>query len=416
MILRSWRAYALLSITIILLGCKLGYNRSPRPADSGQKPPECAVAPSNTSSDSTADSVFRVLADLTCFESEYNGNMLGQILGSGDQISEEDGDKSYAALVETLTEEQGVTPVVIEIDYALDERYDATVALLEANDQLEQHWSKGGLVSIAWSPLNPWLEEQGDDDEDLSKTAYTADVDLAELIDESSNIYGTWIEYLDEMFTALDNMRRRGIVVLWRPLPEMNDDQFWWGIQANANEDDEDDATLYTAVWKHMYNYFKDSGLDNLLWVYSPVDGDSTASEDAKSSTWAYPGEDYTDIIAPVVRADSLQIRDYEDYLELEKPLGVASWGPSLDNSSSLSERFDAKAYSDRLIQSYPFVSYWMAPYSQELSDSETSYQALIDLDEITGLTDRAHSISLELAIEEGLLSTRTEVFDNSNP
>lgn len=399
---------SIIAAIFLIQACKPGYNRSKRPPSTGQKPPECAQSASNVNLSRNAEQVFKLLADLTCFQQENNGNLMGQGLGSGRKVFEEESDSSYEKLVDQLKTNTGKTPTIISTDYALDERYDA-LDLAEVNATLELHWLKGGLVTISWSPMNPWLDEDSTEPSD--------NVNLASLVDPNSAIFETWAEYLLEVGNALESLRNKGIVVLWRPLPEMNSDRFWWGTDANINPDDDEDARLYLDVWNQMYNYLNgERNLNNLLWVYSPLDLDSTAADaDAPSSTWAYPGENWTDIVAPVVRTDSLQIREYDALLELGHPFGVAQWGPSTDNTASIEKRFDATLYSDRLQQSYPFVAFWLAPYSQQVNETQRSYTALVDLTKINDLLKRGHNFALEDAIEYGLLAKRGTVETSSS-
>ncbi len=395
-----------ISIMVFAQGCKTGYNRTKRPVASGQKPPTCAQAASNTNLSQEGEEVFKLLADLTCFKASLDGNLIGQNLGSGDQIADEDNIASYAKLVELLTTQAGATPVVINVDYAKDQRYDA-LELSKSNDILAKHWQKGGLIAVSWTPTNPWTST--DDD---PTTAYSSNVNLTDLTDETSAIYPTWQQYLDDVATALDELQSRNIAVLWRPFPEMNDGGYWWGVQANVDSTTPTSAKRYTDLWESIYTYLTDTkGLNNLLWVYSPLDLDSTRiSADAKSAVWAYPGEETVDIVAPVVRTDSLQIREYKALLDLERPFAVAEWGPRPDSDASVNKKFDATAYSDRLQQSYPFVSFWLAPKSESNANL-----ALIDQLQINDLFKRTHIITLEDAKADGMLSSRSSSSTSSS-
>ena len=93
---------------------------------------------------------------------------------------------------------------------------------------------------------------------------------------------GTW-EYqfiqddLMKVTTYLKLLKDANIPVLWRPLHEASGGWFWWGT----------DAESYKKLWIMMFDYFKNAGLDNLIWVWT-CNGNDT--------DW-YPGDNYVDIV-----------------------------------------------------------------------------------------------------------------------
>lgn len=387
---------------VFLQSCKLGYNRSKRPPSNSQTPPECAEPSGNVNLSTEAENVFQLLANLTCYSEVHNGNMVGQILGNGDRIASDDDEQSYAVLVDALTADHSHTPVVVDTNYEGDAQY-GIGELLEVNTVLKSHWAKGGLVSVSWSPFNPWMT--GED----ASTAYSEAVNLEALLDQDSALHSEWRVQLDHVAEALTDLQTSGVAVLWRPFPEMNDGHYWWGINASADANDPESAELFINLWEDMHTYFTETHeLNNLLWVYSPVDRDSTRASNAETAVWAYPGAETVDVVAPVVRVDTLQIREYEDLLDLGRPLALSSWSPTPTSSASREGTFDATVLSDRLRQSYPFIAYWLSPHSYG-EPPNRSYLALKDLQNINDLFDRGHIFSLESAKEYELLSARGE-------
>ena len=94
---------------------------------------------------------------------------------------------------------------------------------------------------------------------------------------------GTWANRfmkadLEKLIPYLIQLKQAGIPVLWRPLHEAAGKWFWWG---NGS------AESYVKLWRYMYDYFKQKGLNNLIWVWT--------SEKADAS-W-YPGDEYVDVI-----------------------------------------------------------------------------------------------------------------------
>ena len=81
---------------------------------------------------------------------------------------------------------------------------------------------------------------------------------------------------------ALKELQDAGVVVLWRPLPEMNGEWYWWGKTSHPSN-----AEPYVNIFRDMYDYFTNvKGLNNLIWVYSPAHEDKPWSN---SVFWAYP-------------------------------------------------------------------------------------------------------------------------------
>ncbi len=98
----------------------------------------------------------------------------------------------------------------------------------------------------------------------------------------NATVEGTWenkvfTEDLKNVAAYLKLLRDADIPVLWRPFHEAAGGWFWWGK----------DAASFKALWMAMFNYFKEAGLDNLIWVWTAETGDND---------W-YPGDPYVDIV-----------------------------------------------------------------------------------------------------------------------
>ena len=108
---------------------------------------------------------------------------------------------------------------------------------------------------------------------------------------------GTWQnefmhESLEKITGYLKLLQDEGIPVIWRPLHEAAGNTytqwhsgawFWWGA---------DGAQAYKKLWIYVFNYFKDAGLRNLIWVWTT----QTSSFDDVDFEF-YPGDGYVDII-----------------------------------------------------------------------------------------------------------------------
>lgn len=93
---------------------------------------------------------------------------------------------------------------------------------------------------------------------------------------------GTWE---NEVFTSdltkvagyLKLLQDANIPVIWRPFHEAAGKWFWWGKSADSCK----------KMWIAMFNYFKEQGLNNLIWVWTAEPNDAD---------W-YPGDEYVDIV-----------------------------------------------------------------------------------------------------------------------
>jgi mannan endo-1,4-beta-mannosidase len=92
---------------------------------------------------------------------------------------------------------------------------------------------------------------------------------------------------VDEVCTYLQQLKDKGVEVLWRPMHEMNQGKFWWGGRPGENGT----VKLYRLLHDYMT---KTKGLTNLVWVWDIQDFGSLSGD----ATSYYPGADYFDIAA----------------------------------------------------------------------------------------------------------------------
>lgn len=147
---------------------------------------------------------------------------------------------------------------------------------------LEDWWNNNGLVAAMWHWNVPVSE---------GSSSYTFGTNT-QFKASDAIIDGTWENTiinadLEKISSYLLLLKNADIPVIWRPLHEASGNiyqytngvaWFWWG---------NDGAEAYKALWKYMFNYFQNKGLNNLIWVWT------TETEDADF----YPGDDYVDII-----------------------------------------------------------------------------------------------------------------------
>ncbi|MDD4819385.1 MAG: glycosyl hydrolase [Flavobacteriales bacterium] len=163
---------------------------------------------------------------------------------------------------------------------------------------VENWWADNGLVAISWHwnvPKSQGSTEYGfyttDTDFDISR-ATTAGTYENDVIKKD-------LASIAEHLTLLKN---KNIPVIWRPLHEASGKWFWWGAGS---------AKDYVALWKYMFTFFEEKGLNNLIWVWTSETGDAD---------W-YPGDQYVDIIGrdkyPTSNYHSTQIADFNKIIAL---------------------------------------------------------------------------------------------------
>lgn len=296
---------------------------------------KCDSTPCDPEASEASKSVLAYLAALT--DGETRGVISGQNCGNGDEISL----GNYEKFIEGLHDKTGkyVGMIGIDYEYARDFSIDE---LLGANDYLKDYWRSSGLITINWSPTNPWGDANTETD---IRRKYTG-TDLNLLITPGNPINKKWMRKLDRIAAALNDLQKDGVVVLWRPMQEMNGWWFWWGKIG--------DHPSYIAVWRHMFDYFtKTKHLHNLLWVFSPNLGENGLS-------FPYPGDGVVDIVAGTQYSDSVILSGYQDYLKFGKPIGVAECGPSEFSPSVAKGQFDNRLYPQNFKAKYPKVAYWL--------------------------------------------------------
>ena len=153
----------------------------------------------------------------------------------------------------------------------------------------------GGLVNLMWHFNVP--KSQG-------STDYTFYNDTSF---KPSNVLvnGTWenkwfYSQVDKVVATLLKLQEKGIAATWRPFHEgagnANHKQqaawttswFWWG---------NDGAEAYKKLWVALFDYFKQKGVNNLIWVWTTQNCNGDSKSYNRDDDW-YPGDEYVDIVS----------------------------------------------------------------------------------------------------------------------
>ncbi len=280
---------------------------------------------------------------------------------------------NYFDEIYTLT---GRKPALLGVDLGFgDFSTDFSVLI---ND-LQQHWNENGLITISMHPMNPKTKEDSWDLRILSS-------DYDALLMEGTDLYKTWRGMLGNIANLLQKLKEKNIIVLWRPLHEMNGGWFWWSNSLN-----EISQQQFIALWIDMYNFFYvERKLDNLLWVYSP---NYKHSEEMKMTDYFYPGDEYIDVVGLDYYGDDLsRMNEYESYDRLakyDKPMVLGEIGSSKIRDGS----FDNLMYLDikKMYCKFAYFNVWhsykdnaVAIHDNQNAKELMENQNIITLDEIS--------------------------------
>lgn len=269
-------------------------------------------------------------------DSDYNAKALYQylcdsygkqvILGQHDTIG-------TSAETDMIFKTTGKYPAIRFGDLMLATEKDSITTETEINTAID--WaSKDGIVGYMWHWAAPddkreYYADQTDFD---IKKAVTKE-DIAELsLDDIKKLQKdgkvseecvALVQDIDTISQQLATLRDEGIAVLWRPLHEASNGDFWWGK----------DEESYKWLWKLMYErQTKYHKLNNLIWVWS-----------AQNADW-YVGDEYCDVLSCDVYDDGnkdaqVNIMLFLQSISKNKPIAMSECGNFPDIQSIADEK-----------------------------------------------------------------------------
>lgn len=269
-------------------------------------------------------------------DSDYNAKALYQylcesygkqvLLGQHDTIG-------TSAETDMIYKTTGKYPAIRFGDLMLATENDSITTDTEMNIAMD--WaSKDGIVGYMWHWAAPddkreYYADQTDFD---IKKAVTKE-NIAELSLEDikklqkdgkvSKECVAVVEDIDTVSEKLSTLRDEGIAVLWRPLHEASNGDFWWG----------NDKEAYKWLWKLMYErQTKYHKLNNLIWVWS-----------AQNADW-YVGDKYCDVLSCDVYDDGnkdaqVNIMLFLQSISKNKPIAMSECGSFPDIQSIADEK-----------------------------------------------------------------------------
>jgi mannan endo-1,4-beta-mannosidase len=375
---KQYFEYGILLLSLLLLQGLVGCSKTttvPMPTSTSTETPTLAKTttplPTLTPTHVVVEraQVLDFIASLS-LASKFRGAISGQNAYHGDEITDDAYLRGYRTMIEALHDKTGEWPGIIGVDYEWARAF-TPAQLSDANEVLINYAQNGGMVMVTFTPQNPWVNDESDlvnnpgsgDGPSSTTSKLPPGARLDDLLDPGKTVSASWKRKLDRIAAALLELKKAGVVVLFRPMQEMNGVWFWWGIDSHRT-----DPGPYIRVFRAMRDYFtKDKGLDNLIWVYSPTStyGNETVTNYVfRAVDWAYPGDNYVDIIAGTNYADDMSISDYGTYVKMGKPLGIAEYGPNSEGPYFKNGTWDLSRIIERIKNEYPRIAFWVCWHS----------------------------------------------------
>lgn len=269
-------------------------------------------------------------------DSDYNAKALYQylcesygkqvLLGQHDTIG-------TSAETDMIYKTTGKYPAIRFGDLMLATEKDSITTDTEMNIAMD--WaSKDGIVGYMWHWAAPddkreYYADQTDFDikkavtkENIAELSLE-DIKKLQKDDKVSKECVAVVQDIDTVSEKLSTLRDEGIAVLWRPLHEASNGDFWWG----------NDKEAYKWLWKLMYErQTKYHKLNNLIWVWS-----------AQNADW-YVGDEYCDVLSCDVYDDGnkdaqVNIMLFLQSISKNKPIAMSECGSFPDIQSIADEK-----------------------------------------------------------------------------
>jgi mannan endo-1,4-beta-mannosidase len=193
-------------------------------------------------------------------------------------------------------------------------------------------YKRGGINTISWHADNPVTNGNA---WDVSQKGVVASVLPGGAKHE---LFMTWLDKVAGFLNSLESGGNK-IPILFRPFHEHTGSWFWWG--ENLCTPDE-----YKAMVRMTVDYFRQKGLHNLLYIYSPDQTDQPARYFER-----YPGDNYMDMLGV-------------DYYQQQGTAGAPQYMQTMNNilamlSTEAKNRNKLFVFSETGLEGLPMNNWW---------------------------------------------------------
>ena len=161
---------------------------------------------------------------------------------------------------------------------------------------------KGGIVQLMWHFNVP---VDANTAPGTNGSGVTCSPDKTTFKASNALVDGTWenqyfYAQMDRVIAVILKLQEAGIAATWRPFHEAAGNAtakqqanwtkawFWWGY---------DGAETYRKLWIAMFDYFKQKGVNNLIWIWTTQNYNGNSASYNQDTDW-YPGDAYCDMVA----------------------------------------------------------------------------------------------------------------------
>ena len=179
----------------------------------------------------------------------------------------------------------GDKPAVIGFDLGHIELGDSVnldgVPFSRIRKEILLHFERGGMITISWHLDNPlsggtsWVAGS-------LKELETHTVESVLEGGEQHEKFLGWLDRVADFMNSLETPCGVRVPVVFRPWHEHVGSWFWWGQNRCT-------AEQYKALWKLTVNRFKEKGVANVLYAYSPNIAGNVSKEISKASRFSIP-------------------------------------------------------------------------------------------------------------------------------
>lgn len=184
------------------------------------------------------------------------------------------GDSIKWGIYEPLNVRNADMSGILELEKKLDYRFDGVLEYLYFGEEL---------------PVEG-MQKAYEDGKTIELTIQTSTV-----MNENLDGYNPVFDILDgkrddEIYYLANRIKEYGHPILFRLNNEMNSDWTSYGVSACLNDPD-----IYVQLWRKFYDMFRDSGVNNTIWVFNPND-ESYPPHGYNATMAFYPGDEYVQV------------------------------------------------------------------------------------------------------------------------
>ena len=189
-----------------------------------------------------------------------------------------------------------------------DEKNLDSVPFTRMREEIQNHYRRGGIVTISWHPRNPLTTIPGGGNAGQKFPEGTAwDVSDTTVVKsilpggKKHDEFQKWMERVHDFLASLKDDQQVPIPVIFRPWHENTGSWFWWGEKLCTAEE-------YKALWNMLQDYLSSDVDLQLVWAYSPGMASDLTEEKYLER---YPGDDRVQLVG----IDGYQWGTREDFM-----------------------------------------------------------------------------------------------------